>query len=72
MGELYPRPDGQGQERPATVFVDHLGSATAEAFATAPGRGTAHWYARAIWEEYAGRFRQERTGELYVTPASAV
>jgi len=37
-----------------------------------PGRGPAHWYARAVWEEYAGWFRHERTSELYPTPPSSV
>lgn len=36
------------------------------------GRGPVNWYVRAIWEEYAGWFRQERTSELYATPPSAV
>lgn len=36
------------------------------------GRGPVNWYVRAVWEEYAGWFRQERTSELYATPASAV
>ena len=36
------------------------------------GRGPVSWYVRAIWEEYAGWFRQERTSELYPIPASAV
>lgn len=39
---------------------------------TAPGRGPIHWYARSVWEEYTGWFRQERTSELYATDASAV
>lgn len=39
---------------------------------TVPGRGPEHWYARAVWEEYAGWFRQERTSELYPTPTTAV
>jgi alkyl sulfatase BDS1-like metallo-beta-lactamase superfamily hydrolase len=38
----------------------------------APGRGPVHWYVRAVWEEYAGWFRQQYTSELYPTPASAV
>jgi len=36
------------------------------------GRGPVNWYVRAIWEEYAGWFRQERTSELYATPPSAI
>jgi len=36
------------------------------------GRGPVSWYVRAIWEEYAGWFRQERTSELYPTPPDAV
>ena len=36
------------------------------------GRCPPHWIARSVWEEYAGWFRQERTSELYPTPASAV
>lgn len=36
------------------------------------GRGPVRWYVRAIWEEYAGWFRQERTSELYATPPSAI
>ncbi len=36
------------------------------------GRGPARWYVRAIWEEYAGWFRQDYTSELYATPPSAV
>lgn len=36
------------------------------------GRGPVSWYVRAIWEEYAGWFRHERTSELYPTPPSAV
>ncbi|CAH0495344.1 alkyl sulfatase dimerization domain-containing protein [Novosphingobium sp. CECT 9465] len=39
---------------------------------TNPGRGPINWYVRSTWEEYAGWFRQERTSELYATPASAV
>lgn len=41
-------------------------------FQMAPGRGPAHWYARAVWEEYAGWFKHEQTSELYPTPASAI
>ena len=36
------------------------------------GRCPPHWIARSVWEEYAGWFRQERTSELYPTPASAI
>lgn len=36
------------------------------------GRCPPHWIARAVYEEYAGWFHQERTGELYATPQSAV
>jgi alkyl sulfatase BDS1-like metallo-beta-lactamase superfamily hydrolase len=39
---------------------------------TNDGRGPVRWYVRSTWEEYAGWFRQERTSELYATPASAV
>jgi alkyl sulfatase BDS1-like metallo-beta-lactamase superfamily hydrolase len=39
---------------------------------TKDGRGPAHWYARSVWEEYAGWFRHERTSELYPTAQSAV
>ena len=38
----------------------------------APGRGPASWYVRAVYEEYAGWFRQESTTELYGVPPSAI
>lgn len=34
----------------------------------ASGRGPVSWYVRAVWEEYAGWFRQESTTELYGVP----
>ena len=36
------------------------------------GRCPAHWIVRAVYEEYAGWFRHERTSELYPTPQSAI
>jgi len=36
------------------------------------GRCPPHWIARAVYEEYAGWFHQERTSELYATPQSAI
>jgi len=36
------------------------------------GRCPPHWIARAVYEEYAGWFHQERTSELYPTPPSAI
>lgn len=36
------------------------------------GRCPPHWIARAVWEEYAGWFRQEQTSELYPTPQRAI
>lgn len=36
------------------------------------GRCPPHWIVRAVYEEYAGWFRQERTSELYATPQSAI
>jgi alkyl sulfatase BDS1-like metallo-beta-lactamase superfamily hydrolase len=36
------------------------------------GRCPPHWIARAVYEEYAGWFRQERTSELYPTPGDAI
>jgi alkyl sulfatase BDS1-like metallo-beta-lactamase superfamily hydrolase len=38
----------------------------------APGRGPARWIVRAVWEEYAGWFRHERSSELYATPPQAI
>ncbi|WP_323809709.1 alkyl sulfatase dimerization domain-containing protein [Sphingobium baderi] len=43
-----------------------------ENLAPRDGRCPPHWIARSVWEEYAGWFRQERTSELYPTPASAI
>lgn len=40
--------------------------------AMAPGRGPARWIVRAVWEEYAGWFRHERSSELYATSPSAI
>jgi alkyl sulfatase BDS1-like metallo-beta-lactamase superfamily hydrolase len=37
-----------------------------------PGRGPISWYVRAVWEEYAGWFRQEYTTELYPVAAREV
>jgi len=34
------------------------------------GRCPVHWIVRAVYEEYAGWFHQERTSELYATPQS--
>jgi alkyl sulfatase BDS1-like metallo-beta-lactamase superfamily hydrolase len=39
---------------------------------TKPGRGPISWYVRAVWEEYAGWFRQEYTTELYPVPAREI
>jgi len=36
------------------------------------GRCPPHWIARAVYEEYAGWFHQDRTSELYTTPQSAI
>jgi len=36
------------------------------------GRCPPHWIVRAVYEEYAGWFRHERTSELYPTPQSAI
>jgi len=36
------------------------------------GRCPVHWIVRAVYEEYAGWFHQERTSELYSTPQTAV
>lgn len=36
------------------------------------GRCPPDWIARAVYEEYAGWFRQERTSELYATPQTAI
>jgi len=36
------------------------------------GRCPPHWIARAIYEEYAGWFHQDRTSEIYTTPQSAI
>lgn len=37
-----------------------------------PGRGPVSWYVRAVYEEYAGWFRQESTTELYGVPPSSI
>lgn len=36
------------------------------------GRCPPSWIARAVYEEYAGWFHQERTSELYATPQTAI
>ena len=36
------------------------------------GRCPVHWIVRAVYEEYAGWFRHERTSELYPTPQSEI
>jgi len=36
------------------------------------GRCPPHWIARAVYEEYAGWFHQERTSELYPTPSTEI
>ena len=36
------------------------------------GRCPAYWIVRAVYEEYAGWFRHERTSELYATPQNAI
>jgi len=36
------------------------------------GRCPPHWIARAVYEEYAGWFHQDRTSELYTTPQSVI
>ena len=38
----------------------------------ASGRGPVSWYVRAVWEEYAGWFRQESTTELYGVPPRSI
>ncbi|MCZ0942446.1 MAG: MBL fold metallo-hydrolase [Gammaproteobacteria bacterium] len=43
-----------------------------EALAMEPGRSPPSWTVRAVYEEYAGWFRHERTTELYGTPASSI
>ncbi|MDE0271668.1 MAG: MBL fold metallo-hydrolase, partial [Gammaproteobacteria bacterium] len=43
-----------------------------EALAMEPGRSPPSWTVRAVYEEYAGWFRHERTTELYATPASSI
>ncbi|MDE0274113.1 MAG: MBL fold metallo-hydrolase [Gammaproteobacteria bacterium] len=43
-----------------------------EALAMEPGRSPLSWTVRAVYEEYAGWFRHERTTELYGAPASSV
>jgi len=36
------------------------------------GRCPVHWIVRAVYEEYAGWFRHERTSELYATPQTEI
>jgi len=43
-----------------------------ESLVVQAGRCPPHWIARAVYEEYAGWFHQERTSELYTTPSSDI